>query len=545
MGSFSAKSFDFVVVGAGPAGCMVANRLAKTLHRPSVVLIEAGGKNDEISSRVDGDRWITRMNPAQNWGYKSIPQEQLNGHIISLDRGKGLGGSSSVNFSVWTIGPASDHDEIARFVGDDEWKWETAQKRYKRIESYHAGPLEVPVDSEKYLSPRMEDHGVAGPIKVGFPRIWEKSFKTSMDAMLEAGVPCNLDHNSGNPLGIAACVNTAYRGTRSTAADALLDAPENLTVLTNTEIARILFNGTRAAGVETTDGTSVRASKEVILCCGALDTPRVLMHSGIGPKDQLAEYGIQVTRNNANVGRNFLDHQYAVFQYERAEHTTDRHLFYKSKELQAAAREQWMKDQTGPLAEISTTVAVSFLKNDAIVCSEEFEALPENVQKHLLQSTTPHLEFIMNGPSAQYFLDPDNTPAMETIFAIMMNSQSRGWVRLQSSDPKVPLLFNPNFLSHPFDKRVVVESTRAVLKLLNHQAFKKDTVGIIAAPESDSEEDILKYWKGPLTGSTWHMSGTAVMGKSEEDAVVDSAFKVFGVQGLRVADMSIYPIIPK
>jgi choline dehydrogenase-like flavoprotein len=545
MGSISPDSYDFIVVGAGPAGCMVATRLADTPQHPSVLLIEAGGKNDEISARVDAERWITRMNPHQNWSYKSIPQPQLDGRVIDLDRGKGLGGSSAVNFSCWTVGPSADYDEIARLMGDDEWKWTNAMERYKRIESYHAGPLEIPEGANAYLSPDLKKHGLTGPIKIGFPRIWEKSFKTNVDAMYEAGVPHNPDHNSGDPLGLAFCASTAYRGVRSTSADALVGAPKNLTVMTDTEIARITFDGGRARGVETMDGVKIAANREVILSCGSLDTPRVLLHSGIGPREQLTKFGIQVVKDNANVGENLIDHQLNVMQFERSENVVDRPLFYKSKELQAAARIQWEKDQTGPLAEIGTSLGIAYLKNEAVVQSEEFKALPEEVKNHLLQPTTPHWEFIVNGVTPQYFMDPENTPPIDSVFMIMMNGQSKGTARLQSSDPKVPLEFDTKFLTHPYDKRVAIEATRAMLKLTSHQAYQKDTVGALAAPKSDSEEDILAYWRGPLTGSTWHMSGTTVMGKSEKDAVVDPNFKVFGVEGVRIADMSIFPFIVK
>ena len=544
MGSINQGSYDFMVVGAGPAGTMAATRLADTPQRPSVLLLEAGGRNDAKTARVDGERWTTLMNPLQNYGYTTVPQRGLNDKSLGYDRGKGLGGSSSINFSCWTIGSSGDHNEMARVIGDDEWKWANAQKRYKRIETYHGSSTDLPSGMEKYVAPNSEGHGQKGPIKVGFPTVWEKSSIGLVDACYKAGIPSNLDSNSGNPIGLGIGVNTAYKGVRSTAADALEGAPANLEVLTDFQIARVIFDGNRAAGIETTDGSRFFARKEIVLSCGALDTPRVLMHSGVGPTDQLEKHGIPLVYANDHVGQHLKDHHHVQLSYGRAENTSKRRPFYKDKALQDEARRQWEKDQTGLLATLGTNLGIGFLKLDGIEETPEFKSLPQSTQNWFRQPTVPNWEFIVNGPSISYFIDPENTPAMTTVFAILLNEQSEGSVTLQSSDPSSPLLFDPNFFSHPYDKKCAVELTRSMLKTVNHPAFSKDTTSVISAPKSESEEDILDFWKQD-TGSTWHMTGTARMGKSADDAVVDKNFKVFGVEGLRVADMSIYPIMPK
>ena len=538
------QSYDFIVVGAGPAGSLVANRLARTSEQPSVLLIEAGGANNDKSARADAERWIHRMNPSTNWGYQTVPQKHLDDKVILYDRGKGLGGSSSINFACWTVGPSDDYDEIARIVGDDEWKWSNALQRYQRLESYYGEPSDIPSEADKYLAPHPEIHGHGGPIKIGFPGVWEKSLSCQMDAFFEAGAPPNPDHNSGNPLGLSVAASTAYKGIRSTAADALLDPPDNLMILINKAVARVVFDGKKARGVELLDGERVSANREVVISCGTLDSPRILMHSGIGPKDQLDKFEIPAVFANKHVGQGLRDHHHVPMNFQRAEHTTDRQHFYKNKDRQAKAREQWEKDGTGPLAELGVALGMGFTKSDNIYQSSEFQSLPEEVQNHLKQPTVPLYEYLLNGASAEYFIDPDNTPAMTTIFSFVLNGQSRGSVTLQSADPKVPLLFDPNYFSHPYDRRVAIESVREVLKMINHPAFQKDTVDVMLAPKSDSEEDILDYWK-QNTMSTWHMLGTAVMGRSADKAVVDKNFKVFGVEGLRVADMSIYPLLPR
>jgi choline dehydrogenase-like flavoprotein len=168
------------------------------VRRPNVLLLDAGGRNAEKSLRVDGDRWLSMMNPAMNWGYKTTPQNSLKGRQINYDRGKGLGGSSAINFSVYDIGPRDDFEEIARLAGDGAWGWNNAQQRFKTIENYHG---EVPKNHQKYLNPLPENHGTSGKIHVGFPRKWERSLPDTLDLLEESGMIMNPDINSGDPLG--------------------------------------------------------------------------------------------------------------------------------------------------------------------------------------------------------------------------------------------------------------------------------------------------------------------------------------------------------
>ena len=416
MGSIGAEKFDFVVVGAGPAGCMMATRLAKSPQRPSVLLVEAGCKNDQKSTRIDAERWLTRFNPTLAWGYKTVPQSYLDNLVLTYDRGKGLGGSSLTNFSAWTVGASDDYDEIARIVGDDEWKWTSAKERYKRITDYYADPNDIPSEWTSYVSPKQGDHGHEGPIKVGFPTVWEKSLKTAMDTWIETGIPRNPDPNSGNPLGLAVCVNSARMGLRSTAADALVDAPPNLSIALESEIAKVIFDSNKAVGVETLDCKRFFVTKEVIICSGSLDTPRILMHSGIGPRDQLENFGIPILHANKHVGQHMMDHYHVAFDYARANHTSERQNYYQSKELQVAARIQWEKDQSGPLSELGCSLGIAYLKMDRMFNTPEFQSISKEQQTFMQKPTVPLWEFLVNGASAQFFMDPDNTPAMATIY---------------------------------------------------------------------------------------------------------------------------------
>jgi choline dehydrogenase-like flavoprotein len=544
MGSTLPERYDFIVVGAGAAGAVLASRLAKSKASPSVLLVEAGGRNDSKSMRADAERWLHRINPAQNWGYKTVPIKGFDGSILDYDRGKGLGGSTSINFSCWTIGPDQDHDEIARLVGDEEWNWPNAQQRYKRLESYHGAPPDVPSNYKKYLDPCPENHGYDGPINVGFPRVWEPSVKHLMDVWLENGTKPNPDHNSGDPIGLAICNSTAYKGIRSTSADALIGAPANLHVLIDTEVARVVFECKRAVGIGTFKDQTIYANKEIILSCGSLDTPRILMHSGIGPADQLEIFNIPILKENINVGQHMKDHHHIMLSFERADGTSERQRFYKNKDLQAAARARWERDGTGPLSEYGTTLGIGYLKLESMYETPEFQDLPEAQKEFLQQPTVPHYEIVLNGPYFPHFIDPENASAGTTVFLFLLNQQSTGSVKLQSSDPKIPLIFDPNFFSSAYDRRLAIEATKEIFKVIKSPQFSNDTVATQDAPKSESEEDILEFWK-KTSASTSHMMGTARMGKDESEAVVDKDFKVFGVENLRVADMSVIPIVVK
>lgn len=222
--------------------------------------------------------------------------------------------------------------------------------------------------------------------------------------------------------------------------------------------------------------------------------------------------------------------------------------YRSSPEEKAAALKQWHVDGTGPLADICTNNAIGCFKTPTGYSSAEFSALPEDTKRHLLSPTVPSYEIILDATVIEYFVDPANAKPYTSVFIFLLNAQAGGSVALQSADPKVPLLFDPNFLGHEYDRRVAVEAMREVLKVIASPAFAKGIAGpspISGAPASDSEEDILASWRKNLV-STWYMSGTCMMGREGEkdSAVVDTRMRVFGVDSLRVADMSVVPIMP-
>jgi choline dehydrogenase-like flavoprotein len=446
------------------------------------------------------------------------------------------------------IGPRDDWDEIARITGDADWGWKNAQRRFKSLETYHVGEGEVPSGSRKYLKPKKEDHGYAGPLHIGFEQQWDQHVNNNMDIWAANGYKLNRDIGSGNPLGFAVSPKTVHHGARTTADDLLYPTPSNLQIRTNSPVNRIVFEGKKAVGVALRGGCVLRARKEVILSAGALDTPRILMHSGVGPADQLSRFGIESLVENAQVGQNYSDHYHVVLKFGRAERSNNIIGFFRDKARQAVSLREWRLFRTGDYTRLGTAMNIGFFKSDAVLKSKEFNDLPATEKARLRQPTIPTFEVVMAGIVPEYYSATEATPPMMNVFVFAQNSQGRGSVTLASSDPSVPLDFNPAFVQHPYDKRVIVEATREVLKVTKSKAFLKDaheSLSIIEAPISDSEDDILNFWRN-TTGSTWHMSGTTQMGcRDDPKAVVDPQLKVNGVTGLRVADLGIMPIIAR
>ncbi|KAJ5949803.1 hypothetical protein N7454_001387 [Penicillium verhagenii] len=532
--------FDFIVVGAGPAGCTLAASLSKSAAKPRVLLLEAGGKNDDESQRVDGKRWTTFMGENMNWGYKTTPQAACDGRVIDYSRGKGLGGGSAINFGVYTVGAKDDYDTWAEDVSDDTFGWEAMQQRFKRLETFD-GSIDLP-ENHKYAQPKSQDHGDQGGLKIGFAKEWEQDLPLVLDQLEEAGLERNFDHNSGNPLGMGLLINSAGKGRRSTAVDLLVGAGDNLVIVTDTPVQRVVFENKKAVGVET-KGKRYLASKEVILSTGSLDSPKILMHSGIGPASELNKFDISVLQDLPAVGQGLKDHFFAPIILMRKPETNDRNTFYGSESAMNNAVTQWDVDNTGPWTRYGCQVGCGWFKSDRVTSSKEFEDLPEPVQAFMNKATIPQYEILSGFPVHNIFPQLFQDYSYICLLAFLMNEQSIGEVRLQSANPDDPLLFDPKVLEHPFDQRAVVEIYKHLLELTQHSSFVKDTVSTVLAPESESDEDILKFWKANAS-SSWHMTGTVKMGKEGDiHAAVNNRFQVFGVANLRVADMSVVPVL--
>ncbi|OAX79995.1 hypothetical protein ACJ72_05679 [Emergomyces africanus] len=515
-----ASGFDFIVVGSGPAGIAVAAGLASAPGSPQVLLLEAGDNIEDRNLRV-GQRWLTFQNKNMNWGYKTAPQEYCSNRQLDYSRGRGVGGSSTINFGVYSVGARDDYYEWAKIVGDDTFNWEHIQARFKKIETFH-GEVPAGVD-KKYAAPDAVNHGTSGPLHVGFASEWERDLVPTLDMFEQAGFPLNPDHNS--------------------AKDLLEHRPQNITIIANSPVQRVILEGKKAVGVDA-NGARYLASKEIILSAGALDTPKILMHSGIGPKGQLGKFNIPVVLDAPAVGQGLRDHYFVPLIHTVADTNNDRRSFYGDKKVMDEALEQWKGDATGPWSKFACECGVGWFKIDDLTQTKEFQDLPSEEQEYLQKETVPHYEILTHFPIHWFVPDfPDEALDHTCLLVFVYNAQARGEVTLQSSDPNEPLCMDPKFLSHPFDRRAAIYSLRDALRIAKHPAYIKDKLAELAAPKSDSDEDLLEYWKQNIS-STWHMKCTVKMGQNgDSDVVVDSNYLLMGIDSLRVADMSVIPVL--
>ncbi|KAK2025653.1 GMC oxidoreductase [Colletotrichum zoysiae] len=537
-----ALEFDFVIVGGGTAGCLLASRLANTDTRPKVVLLEGGGDINKPEYRRTAERFSTIAQPGLDYGYVSTPQKHARNREVPQARGKGLGGSSATNFQVWSLGAREEFDRWASLAGDDSWAFESVIERVKKLENLHLNDLST--DWEEYIKPDPKSHGFSGPIDVSIGHV-EKETKSFINAGSELGHKRNLDPNDGDPIGFSLNPTTSLNGMRTTGASAFLakDLPENLTVLTESRVVKIVVQGDRAVGVLKEDGSMITAKKEVVLSAGALDSPRLMLLSGIGPRSDLEALGIDVVKDLDGVGKSFTDHPMILTCFQMKPGFTDRMGLVEPAKYQEAIK-QLTESGNGPLLGHFSSVPHAFLKNDRAYKSPEFQQLPNEVQNFLLQPGVPGYELVIGPliPPTHVFEKPDD--GFFSVFVANMNSVSRGQIKLSSSDPNDAPLIDPGYLSNPYDLVNLREALREGLNLMKTPEMKNHFVRPLFAPKSDSDEDIVEFIEENVAG-LWHPSCSVKMGKGEGDgSCVNGDLKVHGLKGLRVADLSVTSILP-
>lgn len=498
------------------------------------------------------------LRPDLDFGYVSEPEPALNNRTITYNRGKGLGGSSILNFGVYLYGSEGDYERWAELVGDSEWGWEKVKDSFHAMEDYdYVGSK----SGYKHLAdPSTSSHGKTGKLKVGLPPVLEKGAAPHIEALAEAGAELNLDLNSGNPIGIGVFPYSYSKEGRSTSAIAhLKDSPKNLEVWTGAVVERLSWDGERVVGVETGDGRNgafiqffisdilltctASARKEVILCGGALDTPRLLLLNGIGPRSELEALDIEVKVDLQGVGKHLQDHVLAFMGVEVDGSQNDRYKFESNPDLVAEAQDLWDKDQSGAFALQQGTLWGGFLKLPNLEGMPEFQQLPPDDREFLTRASIPTYEFIGNAllwpPGSQ--LDEGNSYISPIAF--LMHPQSEGSVTLRSKDPKEKPIIKLNYLTHPYDRAVFREAIRQTWqKTIENPKIKPLVKKALCAPASMSDADIDAFAK-EQTGTVWHANGSVKMGKEgEQGACVDSGGKVYGVKGLRVADLSVCPL---
>ncbi len=513
MSENAAHTFDYIVVGAGSAGCVLANRLSAD-PRVQVCLIEAGPSDRTLlpGAYIRAPAGIIRLiaNPRWNWMHQFSPQASSGDIPIPCPRGRVWGGSSAINGMIYIRGHRHDYDQWAA-AGNQGWSHDELLPYFKRSEHFEPG-----------ASPW---HGQQGELNVAEQRSPSPVNGVFFEAATELGWSYNPDFNGPEQEGFGPFHVTQINGERCSAARAFLHPAlqrQNLTVLSSTLTHRVLLQGNRASGVEVSQGGQVRqllARREVILSAGAINSPQLLLLSGIGPTEELQRHGITQRHALPGVGQNLQDHPDIVLMYR-----SDPELGYglSAKGLLPLARSPWqyLTRRQGPLTS-NTVESGAFLRLDPDSPVPELGLIVAPALKNQPQRLIP----VGHGIS---------------LHVAVMHPQSRGRVRLNSADPHAKPLVEANFLSHPEDMRKLVAGLRLVRQLAATRAFALRLQGeLVPGPQVQSQEQV-EQWIRHNLGTVYHPVGSCKMGHDEQ-AVVDDQLRVHGLQGLRVADASIMP----
>ncbi len=498
---------DYIVVGGGSAGCTVAGRLASE-GAGSVLLLEAGPKDTHPLIHIPAG-FVKLLGGKYLTDYKTEPQSHLNGATPSLPQGNVLGGGGSVNAAIYIRGQKADYDGWAE-AGADGWAYKDVLPYFKRAE-----------DNNRLAD---EFHGVGGPLGVSDTGNVDELTRAFIKSCQQMGEPFTADFNGVRQRGVGINQTTTRNRRRCSAAVAYLPqgrASGALAVQTGVFVSRIIIENDRAVGVEVLNGNDrkiIRADKEVIIASGALQTPKLLMLSGIGPEAELARHGITMTHKLEGVGQNLQDH----FEAGAIRYCTGRYGYYGQDTGFNAIKNglQYLLFRSGPVAS-NVSEACCFLNVD----NPDDEP---NVQLHFLP-----IVFMENADAK------DLKAAGATVNPCVLRPKSRGEVTLRSGNPRDLPRVDPNFFSDPDDIRLSVAGLRKAQEILAQDAFKPYVQAREAFPAKTDEAELVAYWK--KHGKTvYHPVGTCRMGR-DEMAVVDPELRVHGIAGLRVVDNSVMP----
>ena len=502
-------NYDYIIVGAGSAGCVLANRLSAN-GRHTVLLLEAGPRDSNPWIHVPIGYGKLFAEPTVNWMYQSEPEPELNARRVFTPRGKVLGGSSSINGLVYIRGQREDFDEWAQ-LGNPGWGYEDVLPYFRKSESFQHGASEY--------------HGNDGPLAVSELPDRHVLCNAFIDAAESIGIRRNDDFNARDQEGAGYYHVTARNGRRSSCAVAYLRPVRrrtNLTVLTDALVTRIVFDGQRARAVEyRSEGRTCKANahREVLLCGGSINSPQLLQLSGVGPRELLQRHGITVVADAQGVGEGLQDHFYVrtVWRCGSAVTVNDA---VRTLGGRIATGLRYVCLRRGPLT-VSGGYAGAFTRSRADVERPD-------IQIYLINFSTDRMGTQLH-PFSGF-----------TVSMSPLRPESRGSVRIRSADPGQAPAIQYNFLSADSDKRVAVDGLKRVSALMGAAAMKPHILSRHApAPGELSDADWLDYAR-EVGGTVYHPTTTCRMG-ADDAAVVDSRLRVRGVSGLRVVDASIMP----
>jgi choline dehydrogenase-like flavoprotein len=506
--------FDYIIVGAGTAGCIMANRLSAD-PRKRVLLLEAGGRDNWIWFHIPVGYLFAIGNPRSDWMFKTEPEPGLNGRALSYPRGKVIGGSSAINAMISMRGQAADYDHW-RQLGLTGWGWDDVLPAFKRLEDHFLGASDI--------------HGAGGGWRIESPRLSWKVLDAVADAAAEMGIRKTPDFNTGNNEGVGYFHVNQKRGRRWSSARGFLKpvlSRSNLRLETNVLVDRLIIENGRAVGIRFSQGgetIEARAGGEVILCAGSIGSTQVLHRSGIGPQEWLSQAGIETILDKPGVGRNLQDHlqQRAIFKVEgvRTLNETYYNLFKRG----------WMGvdyalRRRGPLTMAPSQLGI-FTRSDP-------------------RRDRANIQFHAQPLSLDKFGDPLHRFPAITISACNLQPTSRGEVRVRSATPDEKPFIAPHYLTTEEDRQVAADAIRVTRRLMKQPALAPyRPQEYLPGPSVGDDDASLAKAAGDIGTTIFHPVGTAKMGTASDPfAVVDERLRFHGIERLRVVDASIMPTI--
>jgi len=506
--------FDYIVVGAGTAGCIVANRLSAD-PKNRVLLLEAGGDDNWIWFHIPVGYLFAIGNPRSDWMFRTEAESGLNGRSLAYPRGKVIGGSSAINAMISMRGQAADYDHW-RQLGLTGWGWDDVRPAFRKLEDHFMG--------------ESEHHGAGGGWRVEAPRLAWKVLDAVADAASQMGIPRTHDFNTGDNEGIGYFHVNQKRGRRWSSARGFLKpvlSRQNLKLETSVLADRVIVEQGRAVGIRYSRGgetVEARARGEIILCSGAIGSVQILHRSGIGPADWLSPLGITPVADRPGVGRNLQDHlqQRAIYKVSGVRTLNETYWSLWRRGMMGV---DYALRRRGPLTMAPSQLGI-FTRSDA-------------------SRARANIQFHVQPLSLDKFGDPLHRFPAITISACNLQPTSRGTVRITDAKPELAPRIAPNYLSSDEDRTVAADAIRVTRRLMKQNALApyRPEEYLPGSAVGDDDASLAKA-AGDIGTTIFHPVGTAKMGlASDPHAVVDDRLRVFGVERLRVIDASVMPAI--